>query len=159
MIERKILMTKEFMRSFLTTELWDDWQLCEASITGAVTWTVDGRVNRAYYGEDGAGEMPAGEYMPWAQIRPVVLSIIKGKHTPLLFRFLLTPPETDGGEDAQAYSAEFVRVCRIRFADGHIYIASAVDMKQFSLDKEPERKWDEALSRFLDTHYIDYEEL
>ena len=156
MKERSIRQTKEFMRRFLTTELFDEWLLGEAMITGAVTWTVDGRVNRAYYGEDADAEAPGSAHMPWAQIRPIVLSLIRGKHTPLSFRFLLYPPE-DPGNPASG-SADLKRVCRIRFHEGHILIASAVDLKTFTMDKEPERAWDEELSRFLDTHSLDFEE-
>ena len=157
MIERKILQSKEFMRSFLTTELWDEWLVQEATITGGVTWSVDGHINRDYYKEEiGEDEMPQSDCMPWAKIRPIALSLIRGKRTPLSFRFLLYPPEDPG--DPATSSADVKRVCRIRFQEGQLFIASAVDLKNFTLDKEPERAWDGALSRFLDAHSLSYEE-
>ena len=90
MKERSIRQTKEFMRRFLTTELFDEWLLGEAMITGAVTWTVDGRVNRAYYGEDADAEAPGSAHMPWAQIRPIVLSLIRGNTRRFLSAFSCT---------------------------------------------------------------------
>lgn len=152
MKERQIRETRNFMRLLLTTELFDSWPLIEAQITCANTWTVDGHINRAYFSQD-TSDNETGEdtenasFSRWADVRPVALSLIRGKRTPLSFQFILH--EKDDPE----------RICRIRFADGHVYAASAVSMKTFSLDKEPERAWDEALSRFLDENGIDFEEI
>lgn len=134
------------MRLLLTTELFDDWRLTKAQLSCANTWTVDGQINRDYYDRDDAEAEPQSPedsaFSRWSSIRPVILTLIRGKRTPLSFQFLFQEPEHDE------------QICRIRFADGHVYLASAVSMKTFSLDKEPERAWDDALSRFLDEHGI-----
>ncbi|MCR5177682.1 MAG: DUF5721 family protein, partial [Lachnospiraceae bacterium] len=147
MEERKVKSTKEFMRAFLTEDMWDDWLLVKAQIAGANTWDIDGTINKEYFAGGDETDVPAGTYSRWEQLRPFALSVIRGKRTPLSFMFILQPPaalyaeHTDPGCD---------RVCRIRFVDGSVMIASAVSMSTFTLDKEPERAWDRDLSAFLD---------
>ncbi|MCR5674151.1 MAG: DUF5721 family protein [Lachnospiraceae bacterium] len=151
MKERRVKETREFMRRLLTTDLFDAWLLTEAVVAGASTWTVDGRINRAYYEQDADGreEMPQEDFTRWGEVRPVIFDLIRGKRTPLSFRFLLKP------------TAELSRdgICRIRFTEGHVHITSAVTMKEFSTDRGPEHDWDEACSRFLEESEILCEEL
>ena len=143
------------MRTFLTEDMWDDWLLVKAQITGANTWDIDGRINRKYYAGSDETEVPAGSYSLWADIRPFALSVIRGKRTPLSFMFILQPPAQLYAEDAVSGSD---RVCRIRFVEGSVLIASAISMNSFSMDKEPERAWDRDLSAFLGANSIGYEE-
>ncbi len=167
MKERRILRTREFMQLLLTTDTFDRWLLSQAQLVCASTWTIDGHVNRAYY-EDGDRDqnVPTKTFVPWSELRPTVLSLIRGKRTPVSFTFLFMPPEeTDADTAADPFlsaedgTADFDRVLRIRFQDGHVLAASAVSMRAFSLDKEPEHKWDEVLSRYLDHLGIAFEEL
>lgn len=155
MIERKIKETKDFMRKLLTESLWDEWLLTEAVISCDVNYTIDGQVNREYYGED-EENVPAGQYVRWERIRPVALSLIRGKHTPLFFRFTLRPPQSVTGASDDTGIDRSVRLC---FREGALYAASAVSLREFTLDKEPERAWDAAFSHFLTEHGIDHEEL
>ena len=157
MIERKLTNIKAFMHAFLMTDTWDDWQLTGAELSLAVSWSIDGAVNRSFFAEEeDSDNSPDTAYMPWGQLRPAVLSLIRGNHTPSSFRFMLLPPAALS-DDKDPSGSAIERVCRIRFAEGCLYAASAVTMKEFSLDKEPERLWDAALSRFLDEKGIDYE--
>ena len=143
------------MRVLLTEDVWDDWLLVQAQIVGANTWDIDGKINKEYFAGDDETEVPAGMYSHWADIRPFALSVIRGKRTPLSFRFMLQPPATLYADNAVSGSD---RVCRIRFVEGSVLVASAISMNTFTMDKEPERAWDKDLSAFLDEKSIDYEE-
>ena len=143
------------MRRFLTEDMWDDWLLVKAQIVGANTWDIDGMINKEYFAGDEESDAPAEVYSRWAEIRPFALSVIRGKRTPLSFMFILQPPATLYAENAAPGSD---RVCRIRFVEGSVLIASAISMNTFTMDKEPERAWDRDLSAFLDEKDIDCEE-
>ncbi len=143
------------MRIFLTEDMWDDWLLVKAQITGANTWDIDGRINWEYFAGTDETDRPAEAYSLWADIRPFALSVIRGKRTPLSFMFILQPPASLYTMDAVPGSD---RICRIRFVEGSVLIASAISMSTFTMDKEPERAWDRDLSAFLDSKDIGYEE-
>ncbi|MCR4763793.1 MAG: DUF5721 family protein [Lachnospiraceae bacterium] len=160
MTERKISQTKEFMQALLTRDVFDRWFLVEAQVVGANTWTVDGHLNHAYFEGDMSEETtPSGEYACWAVQRPIILQLIRGKRTPLSFRFLMMPPDDFARAEVESARTGMDRICRIRFQEGHVFVTSAVSMKEFTLDREPERAWDESLSRFLAEKELAFEEL
>ena len=84
----QILEMKHFMAKLLTEDCFDSFLLEKASVSCAVSYEIDGRVNPEFYQDD---ETPDAGYLflPWKSIRPVLFQMIRGKHTPLSFKFVL----------------------------------------------------------------------
>ena len=84
----QILEMKHFMAKLLTEDCFDSFLLEKASVSCAVSYEIDGRVNPEFYQDD---ETPDAAYLflPWKSIRPVLFQMIRGKHTPLSFKFVL----------------------------------------------------------------------
>ena len=76
------------MAKLLTEDCFDSFLLEKASVSCAVSYEIDGRVNPEFYQDD---ETPDAAYLflPWKSIRPVLFQMIRGKHTPLSFKFVL----------------------------------------------------------------------
>ena len=93
MIAVKISSKKDFMAKLLTTELFDSYYVEEATIETFNTFNIDGHINRDFYKNDdleGESAVP-DEYSKWSELRTLCFDLIKGKRTPLGFKFILHP--------------------------------------------------------------------
>lgn len=90
MLALQISSMKKFMNQLLAGDAFDIFLLEEASVSTANTYTIDGRINRDFYT---AEELEAGicpyEFQPWSETKGLCFHLIKGKHTPLFFKFVL----------------------------------------------------------------------
>ena len=71
----QILEMKHFMAKLLTEDCFDSFLLEKASVSCAVSYEIDGRVNPEFYQDD---ETPDAGYLflPWKSIRPVLFQMI-----------------------------------------------------------------------------------
>ena len=91
MIALKITNVKQFMAKFLGSEDFDSFLLEEASISTYNTFMIDGHQNRDFYSSEEweDKELRPYEFSTWKKLRPICFDLIKGKHTPTAFRFVL----------------------------------------------------------------------
>ena len=78
------------MNHLLVADTFDPFLLEEATISTALTVTIDGHINKDFYPADERGE----DCIPWelqsfSKIKGLCFDLIKGKHTPLYFKFVL----------------------------------------------------------------------
>lgn len=156
-----------FMSKFLSSDCFDSFLLEEAVIRMAVTYTVDGHLNRDFY-EDAVWEDPAQRpfmLQPWSEARRICREMIKGRKAPASFRFTLQlKPEyvektlsTGHDIDSSTIPAVGALVVNIRLEDGVCRLITGVSMKQFVMDRSPDRVWDEVMERFLSAKEIQFE--
>ncbi len=123
--------------------------LREAVVRTSNTFTIDGRENKEFYGSDPdmqALESPY-DHAPWGKVRPLIASLIKGRHTPLMMHMVLylNPELADNILSDQGASVDYL-VLNIRFEEGRLNVTTGVAYKEFTLDKDAERLWDEYIS-------------
>ena len=90
MIALQITSMKKFMNHLLIADTFDPFLLEEATVSTALTVTVDGHINKDFYPADERGEdcIP-WDLQSWSKIKGLCFDLIKGKHTPLYFKFVL----------------------------------------------------------------------
>ena len=122
----QILEMKHFMAKLLTEDCFDSFLLEKASVSCAVSYEIDGRVNPEFYQDD---ETPDAGYLflPWKSIRPVLFQMIRGKHTPLSFKFVLT----------------------IKYDGSAIRLTTGTAFSSFVPDKTLDAQWDKTMRQFL----------
>ena len=161
MIALKILKQKNFMAKLLTTELFDSFTVEEATIDTFNTFTIDGRMHKEFFeGSDRSEEIPDSEFSDWARIRPIVLSLIKGKHTPLGFKFILHFSDADKHSlleksDMDISPDQISLGINIKYSQGEVMITTGVSYSIFTLDKSAEKAWDEFIPSFLESNGIE----
>lgn len=166
MIALRISSMKQFMHHLLVADSFDPFLLEEAVISTANTFTIDGHINRDFYcgsGEEPAPELP--EFRPWNEIKGLCFDLIKGRHTPLFFRFVLhlMPEkaaellEKEGcGIDSDQIKA---LVLTVRYDGSKAVLTTGTSFHSFVLSKEPDAIWDRALAKYLAGKGIEFEEL
>lgn len=167
MLALQIDSLKTFMSAMLTGELFDSFLLEEASISTAATYTIDGRINKDFFPpeEREDKELHPYEFALWKDMKNICFDLIKGKHTPLRFHFVLqlVPSYTASvlEKGGSSVSADFIKafVLNIRFDGEKILLYTGTSYTTFLADKEPERLWDAAFKQFLYKKGIACEEL
>ena len=165
MIALKIKKTGPFMAKLLGEEAFDLFLLEKAQIQMAVTWEIDGRLNRKFYDPDAWKDPSLRPYdlTEWKSIRPHCYNLIRGKQTPAGFAFVLRlKPELKdsllekaGQDQLKAFVSGFL--ANIRYQEGNVQIVTATSYASFTLDKSGEEVWDKAFVRFLTGKKIDFE--
>ncbi|MBQ6376858.1 MAG: hypothetical protein IJJ52_04455 [Lachnospiraceae bacterium] len=157
MIALGILDIKKFMSAFLIGPLFDDYTMVEAQITTFCTISIDGRYLRSFYEERSAapgtdtavsaeGDV---EYIAWKQIKERCFDMIKGRRTPLFFKFVFFFPKNQIPRLFQTYgvsvSPETISgLClNLRYDGNNLVLTTGSSMKVFSMDRSADHAWDE----------------
>lgn len=166
MIALQITSMKQFMNHLLVADTFEPFLLEEAVIGGACTFTIDGHINREFYsgGEDTSAE-PAWDFRPWSELKGLCFDLIKGKRTPLFFRFVLhLMPEKAAAlleKEGCSVAPDDVKalVANIRYDGTKATLTTGTAYRTFLLSKEPDTIWDRAVRKYLDGKGIPYTEL
>ncbi len=162
----QITSMKQFMNKLLAGESFDGFLLEEAVIGTAGTFTLDGHLNKDFFAQDPESapqELP--EFLPWSQIRGLCFQLIKGKRTPLFFRFTLQlAPEKAAAllkRENCSIDPGLVKALalNIRYDGSKAVLTTAVSLRTFLATKEPDAIWDRALRVFLEREGIPFEAL
>lgn len=166
MIALKITNIKQFMAKLLGSEDFDSFLLEEASISTYNTFMIDGHQNKDFYSteewED--KELRPYELSTWKKLRPICFDLIKGKHTPTAFRFVLhlIPDHVaailEKGDTAVTPQEVRAFVLNIKYDGATLILVTGTSFHTFLMDKTPDTLWDNAVKKFLAKREISYEE-
>ena len=162
MIALKIINKKDFMSKLLASELFDNYYVEEATIETFNTFHIDGHINKDFYKHDVdyTEDSKAPVFSRWNDIRSLCFDLIKGKRTPLGFKFIFHPDnETRNkiveGCDFSLNPDDVLLGINIRFLGDSITITTGTAFKIFSMDKTIEKAWDGYIPSFLSKSNID----
>lgn len=162
MIALQITELKAFMSKLLTTNIFDDFLLQEATLQMGIGYVIDGHINKAFYQneEDQLTERQA--FITYGEVRSTLFDLIKGKRTPLGFQVLLQLSSKKSAilfpEGLESHLIKGL-IMNIRYDGSKALITSGISYSSFSLDKAPELIWDEAMMNFLRRASIAFEEV
>ena len=167
MIALRITNVKHFMGKLLTGEDFDSFLLEEASIRTYNTFIIDGHQNRYFYSTEEWEDKQIRPYdfSCWKAMRPICFELIKGKHTPAAFHFVLhLMPEymasiLSGGDTAVTPQQIKAFVLNIRYDGSALTLVTGTAFHTFLPDKTPDSLRDQAIRQFLTKREIAYEEL
>lgn len=166
MLALQITSMKPFMNQLLAGDTFDIFLLEEAVISTANTYTIDGHINRDFFPPDQRNtETIPYEFQSWSEIKGLCFHLIKGKNTPLYFKFVLhlkpeevekvLPPENHGTALAQLRAL----VLNIKYDGSRAVLTTATAYNTFVPGKETDLMWDKALSKYLSDKGISFEQL
>lgn len=163
MIALKLNSTKNFMTHLLLSDTFDNFLFIEGEVVTFNTFTIDGYVQKAFYAQEETQEEPIPEYSSWKSIREFCFSIIKGKRTPLSFKFIFSlSPENiarlieQRGLELPPSDVQGLYL-NIRFENGGLTCVTGTSLKVFSMDKSLEQAWDAMVQKFFDKKGIEFE--
>ena len=164
MISIKITHTKDFMNKLLLSEAFDAFLVKEASISTFFTLQLEGKRIKDFYSSE---ELEAlGEdhdFARWLEIKPFCLQVIRGKKTPVSFKFVFKLSSKNTSKFLQQTGLQISVAdvsglfLHIHFEQGSITCTSGTSLKIFTMDKSLDKEWDIMVERFLKQQQLDYE--
>lgn len=164
MIALQITSMKQFMSSLLTGDAFDIFLLEEATISTATTVTIDGHINVDFYPiSDRTPQVIPYEYQAWSELKGLCYDLIKGKYTPLYFKFVLQlkPEKMTAMLDKERLSSKDVPlkslVLTIKYDSGKAILTTGSSYQTFVMDKTADVVWDRQISKYLAMKGIQFE--
>lgn len=149
------------MQHLLLKPTFDSFSLIEGEITTYNTFHVNGFIHKKFY-EDA----PAKEYSSWGDLREFCFHIIRGKRTPLNFRFILSLPKEDfetflANQGLSSLCPSDIQGLYLNFKyDGiNLQCITGTSLNIFTMDKTLENIWDNYAKAFFLKEKIDFEPL
>lgn len=157
-----ILDTKRCMTELLLRETFDGFLFIEGEITTFNRFSIDGYIRKEFY-EAGEGDSyPNESYSTWNRLRDFCFSIIKGKRTPLDFRFIFSLTANDIAglikEKQLDFQPETVQGLYLNFKyNGSVLTCTTgTSLNVFTLDKSLEHAFDAWAGEFFSSHGINW---
>lgn len=161
MIAFSLTSIKEFMSQLLLSETFDSFSFIEAEIVTFNIFRIDGLIQKDFF--DTGADLP--EYSPWKNVREYCFSIIKGRRTPLSFRFVFSLSRKNI-EQLIIRSSLSVRpedvqglYLNIHYDGRQLSCVTGTSFQTFTMDKSLEHVWDEMAEKFFLQKGIDAERI
>lgn len=160
MIALSLTEVKECMSKLLLSETFDPFLFVEGEIMTYATFSMDGYLNKDFFEE---GSAPEREYALWKDVREYCFSLIKGKRTPLSFKFVLGLSESNIekliGQQGLDFEPEDVRglYINLKYDGQKLQCVTGTAMNLFTLDKSLEQAWDVMVQKFFVQKEIAFE--
>jgi len=155
---------KVFMSGLLSGNLFQGWELRSLEAGLKYHLAISGKVNRAYLTEQESAALTS-DYLLWDELQPKVRALIAGGHTPTTLTLVLAAPASLTSALPQESIEAFALNLKYESVDASgqkakpaLTLITGVSAKGFSLDKTPERAWDELLPTYFASHGISISE-
>jgi len=164
MIALQITSMKQFMSELLTSDAFDIFLLEEATISTAITISIDGHVNVDFYPiAERTPELLPYEYQPWSEMKGLCFDLIKGKRTPLNLKFVmqLKPDKVKAMLEKEKLASKAASlkslVLTIKYDGGKAILTTGSSYQTFVMDKTADVVWDRQISKYLAMKGIQFE--
>ena len=162
MIALALTDVKECMGKLLLSETFDPFYFIEGEIVTFSTFTMDGYLKKDFFDEENA---PEREYALWKDMREFCFSIIKGKRTPLSFKFVLGLSDSNIEKlllqqelDCKPQDVRGLYI-NLKYDGQNLQCVTGTAMNLFTMDKSLEQAWDKMIQKFFAQKEIKYEVL
>ncbi len=152
------LKAKNCMSHLLLKETFDEFSIIEGEITTFNKFTIDGYIQKDFY-----EEAPEHAFSYWKDLREFCFNIIKGKRTPLNFKFILSLAKKDFenflvSQKIQGFQPDNIQGLYLNFKyDGtNLQCVTGTSMNLFTLDKSVEKAWDEYVKNLFSEKGIEW---
>ena len=162
MIALALPQVKECMAKLLLSETFDPFYFIEGEIVTFNTFTLDGYLKKDFFEQE---ETPEREYALWKDVREFCFSLIKGKRTPLSFKFVLGLSDSNieklllqQGLDFKPQDVQGLYI-NLKYDGQKLQCITGTAMNLFTMDKSLEQAWDMMVQKFFAQKEIKYEVL
>ena len=160
MIALTLTEVKECMGKLLLSELFDPFYFIEGEIVTFGKFSLDGYLNKDFFDKE---DVPEREYALWKDVREYCFSLIKGKRTPLSFKFILGLSDSNIEKLLSQQELDFkpqdVRglYINLKYDGQNLLCTTGTSMNLFTMDKSLEQAWDKMIQKFFTQKGIAYE--
>lgn len=147
--------TKKCTTELLLRNTFDEFFLIEGTITTFNEFHIDGYLHSDFFEES-----PERKYSLWREVREYCFSIIKGKRTPLNFKFIFSLSPTAIRKFLLTQDLDFQPenvqglYLNLLFDGTSLTCITGTSLTLFTLDNSLEHAWDKWVRNFFESHQI-----
>lgn len=148
MIALHMLEVRDCMSKLLLSDIFDAFLFIEGDITTFNTFHLDGYLKKDFFDtEEALSRFSSREYSLWKEVRTLCYTIIKGKKTPLGFKFVFCLSGENTSrllvQEGLSFSPEDVRglYLNLSFDGSTLHCVTGTSMNTFTMDKSLEHAW------------------
>lgn len=156
------LDTKKCMAELLLQKTFDDFLFIEGEITTFNKFSIDGFIHQEFYGTESEKTSLEEIHSTWDKLRDFCFSLIKGRRTPLNFRFIFSLSKDKIrqliSEKQLDFHPDTVQGLYINFKyDGSVLTCTTgTSLNTFTLDKSLEHAFDKWVGEFFSINEINW---
>lgn len=160
MIALALTEVKECMAKLLLSETFDPFYFVEGEITTFGTFTMNGYLKKEFFDKD---MIPERDYALWKDMREYCFSLIKGRRTPLSFKFVLGLSDSNIEKLLLQQGLEFKPqdvhglYINLKYDGAKLQCITGTSMNLFTIDKSLEQAWDKMVQKFFTQKEIKYD--
>ena len=146
------------MSHLFLKDTFDELNLINASIKTFCTYNIDGKFERNFFKNDENSEVNNDRiYCKWSELKGTATNLIKGHNTPLFMKFIFSSDLSIIGEDLNDDTVESLTLT-VKFYENGLTLTSAVNRKNFSLNKSIDAAWDKKTEELLIAASLNFDE-
>lgn len=155
MIALQIADIRTFMKQLLLSEAFDRFLLLEGTITTFNTFHIDGSLQYSYYTAEEQEQLDNRTLSFWSEVRPFCFELIKGKKTPLSFRFTFQLASANVEkllvQTGIQIPADQIRglLINIRYDGKTLLCTTGTSLSVFTMDKKLDHAWDDMVQKYF----------
>ncbi len=162
MLAIQIKNVKGFMNSLLLQDTFDPFLVSEASITTFTTFSISGDLKKDFFEEEQQENQSLSDrsQVLWKEIRPFCLSVIKGKRTPLSFKFVFLLPKDLVNELLSAIDSPlqpedvYGLFFNCQYQNEQLTLTTGSSLRIFTTDRSLDQAWDRMAASFLEKNHL-----
>lgn len=144
MLSGNVENKKQFMSLLLKGTAFDKLLIRSAVLRTSVLYEIDCTLDKNWF--DSEEQTNLEKYASWADMRPILFSLIKGNRLPGYMKLILSPNAEATEKIHSNAAALFINIV---FENNTLSVTTGCSHKQFTLDKAVEITWDEYAAKFF----------
>lgn len=155
MILLEIQDVKECMSKLLLADAFDPFLFIEGEIVTYNTFKMDGYLKKEFFTSEENEVIGSRSYSLWKDMREFCFSIIKGKKTPLSFKFVFGLSDSNIEKLLKQQNLSFSSAdvqglyINLRYDGQKLTCVTGTSMNLFTMDKSLEQAWDRMVQKFF----------
>ena len=145
---------KEYSNGLFTEERYESFYLFSVKLDSAISYDIDGKINRNYYSEEEFNELPEKEYICWRDIKKTVLGFMKDGKLPVKMKLILMFNKDNVNRLIEMNNIPIhpdnVRALfmNVIYSENRLSITTGTSLNVFTMDKTLEELWDKTVEKY-----------
>ncbi|MBQ9279163.1 MAG: hypothetical protein IJ224_11090 [Lachnospiraceae bacterium] len=145
---------KEFLNGLFTEERYDSFYLFSVKLDSAVSYDIDGKINKEFFSEEEFNELTEKEYICWRDIKKTILGFMKDGKLPIKMKLILMFNKDNVNRLIEMNNIPIhpdnVRALfmNVIYSDNRLSITTGTSLNVFTMDKTLEELWDKTVEKY-----------
>ena len=145
---------KTFLNGLFKDERYESFYLFSIKLEAAVSYEIDGKINKAFFSEDELSQLNNMEYICWKDVKRTVLDFLKGGKLPVKMKLILMFNKDNVNRLIEMNNIPIhpdnVRALfmNVIYSDNRLSITTGTSLNVFTMDKTLEELWDKTVEKY-----------